>query len=129
MAESNHRAFIKQKQMTLIMILAGSLFQCDSMASEVYPLDYAKDIILVEVAYNCERAEYRNKPAPFPETPEGQQQFLDEVHRIILNTPHNRGKGIFWWESATRRGGRRTLFDQDGDALPAITVFDRFTRH
>ncbi|NQV33625.1 MAG: glycosyl hydrolase 53 family protein [Phycisphaeraceae bacterium] len=90
---------------------------------------YHKDIILVEVAYNCERAEYRNKPAPFPETPEGQQQFLDEVHRIILNTPHNRGKGIFWWEPATRRGGRRTLFDRDGNALPAITVFDKFTRH
>ena len=90
---------------------------------------YDKDIILVEVAYNCERAEYRNRPAPFPETPEGQQQFLDEVHRIVLNTPHNRGKGIFWWEPATRRGGRRTLFDREGNALPAITVFDKFTRH
>ena len=90
---------------------------------------YDKDIVLVEVAYNCERAEYRDRPAPFPETPEGQRQFLDEVHRMVLNTPHNRGKGIFWWEPATRRGGRRTLFDRDGHALPAITVFDRFTRH
>ncbi len=90
---------------------------------------YQKDIILVEVAYNCEPSEYRDKPAPFPETPEGQRQFLDEVNRIVLNTPHHRGKGIFWWEPATRRGGRRTMFDRDGNSLPSFTVFDKFTRH
>ena len=90
--------------------------------------EYRKDIILVEVAYNCEPAEYRNKPAPFPETPEGQRQFLDEVHRLVLNTPYNRGKGVFWWEPATSRGGRRTMFDRDGNAMPVFSVFDRFTR-
>ncbi|MEJ2702025.1 MAG: glycosyl hydrolase 53 family protein [Sedimentisphaerales bacterium] len=88
--------------------------------------EYRKDIILVEVAYNCEPAEYRNKPAPFPETPEGQRQFLDEVNRLVLNTPHNRGKGVFWWEPATGRGGRRTMFNKDGNALPVLTVFDKF---
>jgi arabinogalactan endo-1,4-beta-galactosidase len=91
--------------------------------------EYAKDIILVEVAYNCEPAEYRNKPAPFPETPEGQRQFLEEVNRIVLTTPHNRGKGVFWWEPATGRSGRRTMFDRDGNALPVISVFEKFTRH
>ncbi|MBN1996666.1 glycosyl hydrolase 53 family protein [candidate division KSB1 bacterium] len=90
---------------------------------------YHKDIIVVEVAYNCEPAEYRDKPAPFPETPEGQRQFLEEVHRLILNTPDNRGKGVFWWEPATRRGGYRTMFDRDGRAMPVIQVFDRYTRH
>ena len=90
--------------------------------------EYQKDIIMAEVAYNCEPAEYRNKPAPFPETPEGQRQFLDEVHRLVLNTPGNRGKGVFWWEPATGRGGRRTMFDREGNAMPVITVFDRFAR-
>jgi arabinogalactan endo-1,4-beta-galactosidase len=90
--------------------------------------EYQKDIILVEVAYNCEPAEYRSKPAPFPETPEGQRHFLDEVHRLVLDTPHNRGKGVFWWEPATGRGGRRTMFDKDGNAMPVITVFDKFAR-
>ena len=61
-----------------------------------------------DLAYNCESAEYRDKPAPFPETPEGQRQFLEEVHRLALNTPHNRGKGVFWWEPAAQRGGHRT---------------------
>ena len=90
---------------------------------------YQKDIILVEVAYNSEPSEYLDKPAPFPETPEGQRQFLAEIHRLVLNTPNNRGKGVFWWEPATRRLGGRTMFDHDGKALPVITVFDKYTRH
>ena len=90
---------------------------------------YKKDIIVVEVAYNAESAEYIDKLAPFPETPAGQRRFLDEVNRIVLATPHDRGKGVFWWEPATRRGGRRTMFDKDANALPVITVFDHLTRH
>lgn len=90
--------------------------------------EYQKDIILVEVGYNCEPAEYINNPAPFPETPEGQRQFLDEVNRLALNTSHNRGKGVFWWEPETPQGGRRTMFDRDGNAMPVFTVFDKVTR-
>jgi arabinogalactan endo-1,4-beta-galactosidase len=90
---------------------------------------YQKDIILVEVAYNSEPREYRDKPAPFPETPEGQRQFLEEVNWLVLHTPNNRGKGVFWWEPATRRLGGRTMFDHDGNAMPVITVFDKYTRH
>jgi len=92
--------------------------------------EYKKDIILVEVAYNWRPAEYRNKLAPFPETPEGQKQFLEEVNRLVLSTPDNRGKGIFWWEPAVRGLLRsRGFFDDDGNALPVIGVFDKFTRH
>jgi arabinogalactan endo-1,4-beta-galactosidase len=86
--------------------------------------------MLVEVAYNWQPAEYRNRPGPFPETPDGQKQFLEEVNRLVLEAPNNRGKGVFWWEPAVGRGGvaSRGMFDKDGNALPAITVFDRFTR-
>ena len=42
---------------------------------------YEKDIILVEVAYNWRPAEYKNGNAPFPETPEGQKQFLARGQR------------------------------------------------
>jgi arabinogalactan endo-1,4-beta-galactosidase len=58
-------------------------------------LEYDKDIILVEVAYNFQPQEYKEKTAPFPETPEGQKKFLEEVNQIILNIPNNKGKGIF----------------------------------
>jgi arabinogalactan endo-1,4-beta-galactosidase len=90
---------------------------------------YKKPVILVEVAYCASPTEYNKKPGPFPETPEGQRDFLDEVNKIVLNTPGNLGRGIFWWEPATM-GGRSTrdFFDQEGNVLPVITVFDKYTR-
>ncbi len=99
----------------------------DFMAKE-----YGKEIILVEVAYHwMKNGEYGGSPVPFPQTPEGQKEFLEEVNRLVLATPNGLGKGIFWWEpAAPLRGGiaSRGLFDQDGNALPAITAFDRYTR-
>lgn len=90
---------------------------------------YQKDIIVVEAAYNWRPAEYRDKPGPFPETPEGQKEFLEEVNRAVLATPNNRGKGIFWWEPAVAAGrNSRGMFDNDGNALPVINVFDKFGR-
>ena len=92
--------------------------------------EHDKDIVLVEVAYCWRPTEYRDKPAPFPETPEGQREFLEEVNRIVLDTPNDRGIGIFWWEPAvTGRLRARGYFDDDGNALPVINVFDRYTRH
>ena len=91
---------------------------------------YKKPIMLVEVAYCSSPTEYKGKGAPFAETPEGQKEFLDEVNRIVMNTPDNLGVGIFWWEPATM-GGRSTrdFFDEKGNVLPVITVFDKYTRH
>jgi arabinogalactan endo-1,4-beta-galactosidase len=92
--------------------------------------NYNKDIILVEVAYCWRPTEYRNRPGPFPETPEGQRQFLDEVNRLVLSTPNHRGIGIFWWEPAVANGRLRNrgFFDDDGNALPVMNVFDQWTR-
>lgn len=89
--------------------------------------EYDKDIIVVEAAYNWRPAEYRDHPGPFPESPQGQKEFLEQVNRAVLETPHNRGKGVFWWEPAVQPGGiaSRGMFDNDGNALPVITVFDR----
>jgi len=92
---------------------------------------YKKPIMLVEVAYCYAPTEYLSKAAPFPETPEGQKEFLEEVNKIVLDTPNNLGIGIFWWEPATMnmRGiSTRDFFDDAGNVLPVITVFDKFTR-
>lgn len=92
---------------------------------------YRKEIIVVEAAYNWRPTEYLKDPPPYPETPEGQRDFLDEVHRLVLATPHGLGKGVFWWEPAVEphtRIASRGMFDADGNALPVITVFDRWTR-
>jgi arabinogalactan endo-1,4-beta-galactosidase len=90
---------------------------------------YEKDIIVVEAAYNWTPTEYRENPAPFPETPEGQKEFWEEVNRIVLNVPDHRGCGVFWWEPAVGRRGSRSFFDEEGNVQPVITVFDKFTRH
>jgi len=108
----------------------GSLLdlrECLNFTAETYK----KNVILVEVAYNYDAKEYVNKKAPFPETPQGQKEFLEEVNQIILNIPNNRGKGIFWWEAAApnKSFSTRTFFDNDGNAMPVITVFDQYTRH
>jgi len=124
---------------------------CDVIAQSYYPwwhgslLDmrevlhfmartYEKDIMLVEVAYCWRPTEYTDKPAPFPESPEGQRQFLQAVQEVMLSIPDGRGTGIFWWEPAVppaQDGGglrNRGMFDDEGNALPVITVFDRYRR-
>jgi arabinogalactan endo-1,4-beta-galactosidase len=47
-----------------------------------------------------------------------------------LETPNHRGIGVFWWEPAVgnRRLRNRGFFDDDGNALPVMTVFDCWTR-
>lgn len=91
--------------------------------------EYQKDIIVVEAAYNWQPGNYVGKPAPFPESPEGQREFLDEVNRVVMETPNGRGKGVFWWEPAvTGPLTIRGFFDEQHNALPVITVFDRFSR-
>ncbi|HTY85569.1 MAG TPA: glycosyl hydrolase 53 family protein [Silvibacterium sp.] len=90
---------------------------------------YNKDIIVVEAAYNWRPGNYRNKPAPFPESPEGQRSFLDELDRAVRATPGGHGKGVFWWEPAVQGDlAVRGFFDQQGNVLPVITAFDRYSR-
>lgn len=92
--------------------------------------EYKKDIIVVEAAYCWRLTEYTKRPGPFPETPEGQAQFLDEVNRVVQQTPGGFGKGVFWWEPAvTGPLVSRGFFDESGNALPVVKVFDKFTLH
>jgi arabinogalactan endo-1,4-beta-galactosidase len=88
--------------------------------------EYQKPIIVVEAAYNWRRAEYRDQPGPFPETPEGQREFLREVDAAVRATPRGLGAGIFWWEPAVppQPIAGRGMFDDEHNALPVITVFD-----
>jgi arabinogalactan endo-1,4-beta-galactosidase len=89
---------------------------------------YNRDIYVVEAAYNWTPTEYRDRPAPFPETPDGQREFLEEVNRVVLNVPDNRGRGVFWWEPAVSRRGTRSFFDEEGNVLPVIQVYDKYSR-
>lgn len=92
---------------------------------------YDQDIILVETAYNWRPSEYTEEGdlAPWPESPEGQKDFLESVHETLININSKRIKGIFWWEPAVTGGLRsRGYFDDEGNALPVINVFDKYKR-
>ena len=91
--------------------------------------EYHQDSMVVETGYNWRPT--RQSPDrvwPFPETPDGQRDFLDELTRIVLQTPEQRCKGIFWWEPATGGGDARGFFDESGNSLPVLNVFDQYTR-
>jgi arabinogalactan endo-1,4-beta-galactosidase len=87
--------------------------------------EYRKPIIVAETAYSWHPDNYTKKPGPFPETPEGQRAFLEALAKVVAATPDGLGRGIFWWEPAVRGPlSRRGLFDDHGDSLPALDVFD-----
>ena len=93
---------------------------------------YGKDIFIVETAYHWRPArESAGRAGPFPETPAGQRDFLDALTRVAMSTPNGRCRGIFWWEPAVgQRGGlgSRGFFDENGNSLPVLSVFDQSTR-
>ena len=92
---------------------------------------YGKDVYVVEAAYNWRPTwDFRQAAPPFPESPEGQRDFLEAVTRTVMGVPDERGLGVFWWEPAVASGhlAARGFFDDHGNALPVINVFDKYTR-
>lgn len=90
---------------------------------------YHKPIVIVETAYSWRPDNYMKRNGPYPETPEGQRRFLDDVVHAVAKTPDGLGRGVFWWEPAVRGPlARRGLFDDEGNALPALDEFDACTR-
>jgi arabinogalactan endo-1,4-beta-galactosidase len=89
---------------------------------------YDKDLMVVETGYYHQPSQYfRETPGPFPETPEGQAAWIDAVNKIVMETPGDHGKGIFYWEPTSNNG--RSFFDNTGTALdPVFSVFHQFTR-
>ena len=88
--------------------------------------EYDKDIMLVEVAYNWRPAEYRRNPA-IPRDARGPAAISREVDRIVRARPRARQGHLL--VGAGRHGSpTRGMFDDDGNALPVITVFDKDTK-
>jgi arabinogalactan endo-1,4-beta-galactosidase len=86
---------------------------------------YKKPIVVIETAYSWRPDNYVGKKTVWPETPEGQREFLRAVAETVAATPDGLGKGVFWWEPAVKGPlARRGLFDDDGKALSALSVFD-----
>lgn len=90
---------------------------------------YHKNVVVAETAYDWRTGEdFKGKAAPFPQTPQGQRDFLAALDRVVREAPGGKVRGIFWWEPMA--GGaiaKRALFDDQHEALPAIHVFDSET--
>lgn len=89
-------------------------------------LRYKHPIIVVETAYNWTPGGFNGKKGEFPETPEGQRDFLRTVDAAVRAIPNGLGWGVFWWEPAVPDSpiAGRALFDGKHNALPALNVFD-----
>jgi arabinogalactan endo-1,4-beta-galactosidase len=87
-------------------------------------LRFGKPIVVVETGYHFRPSQYfKDVRPPFPETPEGQRQWLEAVNEIVMNTPNGLGRGVFWWEPMMAGRG---YFDDDGAALPIIGAFHKY---
>jgi arabinogalactan endo-1,4-beta-galactosidase len=95
---------------------------------------FHKDVMVVETGYPARfrrltPAQARNMV--WPETPEGQLEFMKEVISAVKAAPDGRGIGVMYWhpESTIIPGPTtrpnmdvNSLFDANGNALPAMDV-------
>lgn len=89
-------------------------------------LRYKKPVMIVETAYNWRPGRETPKKLDFPETPQGQLDFLRAVAAAVHAVPDGLGQGVFWWEPAVEGPLRsRGFFDDQGNVLPVITAFDK----
>jgi arabinogalactan endo-1,4-beta-galactosidase len=97
---------------------------------------YNKDILIAEVSYPWSPLpDVHDTAMTWPQTPQGQAQFLRELTAALRAVPHGHGLGYVWWYpeavpvSGTRiwRDGDEALFDDKGDLLPAADLFKQMT--
>jgi arabinogalactan endo-1,4-beta-galactosidase len=94
---------------------------------------YGKPVVIAETGF-ASRCPSCEPTYEFPVSAEGQRQFLDALVNTVKNVQREMGWGVFWWYAEARpqsglavwEGGRYGLFDQNGNLLPAASVFEQF---
>jgi arabinogalactan endo-1,4-beta-galactosidase len=106
---------------------------------------YGKPVAIVETGFPFWGAQWEPDYDPLDGNPnnnnfdvseQGQQEFLQALVDVVQNVPNDMGQGVFWWypealnmevnDDWVWEGGRYGLFDEDGEALPALDVFNQF---
>jgi arabinogalactan endo-1,4-beta-galactosidase len=93
-----------------------------------------KDVILAETSYPWKALPDKVGLATlqWPQTPEGQKQYLHDLTAVLKAAPGHHGKGfIYWYPEAIPSPGLKTvwrqgfeaLFDNSGNALPALDSY------
>jgi arabinogalactan endo-1,4-beta-galactosidase len=94
---------------------------------------FGKPIVIVETGFASRGAQFE-PDYEFDVSEAGQQQFLETLVDTVQGVPDGLGQGVFWWYPEARptsglnvwEGGRYGLFDQNGNLLPAASVFEQF---
>jgi len=94
---------------------------------------YGKPVVIVEAGFASRGAQFE-PTYEFPVSAAGQQAYLESLVNAVKNVPNGLGQGVFWWYPEARpvsglsiwEGGRYGLFDQNGNLLPAASVFEQF---
>lgn len=95
-----------------------------------------KDVLIVETSYPAHFIDKHGPHMAWPQTPDGQRQFLTDLADVLRTQPIGRAIGFVWWYPEavpvagleTWRTGGEGLFDEKGNARPALTEFTRLTR-
>ena len=95
---------------------------------------YGKPVIIAETGFPSRNPQSDEQNLGFPVTADGQRQFLQALVDTVQSVPNGMGMGVFWWYAEARptsglnvfEGGRYGLFDQNGNLLPAASVFEQF---
>jgi arabinogalactan endo-1,4-beta-galactosidase len=92
-----------------------------------------KDVLIAETSYPWrELPDIKNQPAmKWPQTREGQKQFLEDLKTLLRAAPQHKAIGYAWWYPEAIpagslhvwRNGYEALFDENGKALPALAEF------
>lgn len=95
---------------------------------------YHKGIIIAETAYPWKNAQFwaARSNMNWPVSPSGQRRFLMDLVRTVRDTPNGLGRGVVYWhpesvqiegsDLSAWNGGAMALFDDQGNALPAIDL-------
>ena len=87
---------------------------------------YNKDILLCETSYPWKPIGVKTPAMTWPETPVGQQKFLQDLTQALRADPNGHGLGYVWWYPEAIplkgqhiwRGGGEAWFDSQGNLLP-----------
>ena len=89
---------------------------------------YDKHVMVVETGYPFEGT-WSGSWITHPITPAGQRQFLIDLVTHVRNLPEGRGMGVVFWApewiwvtGQTSSWGWKTLYDDNGGALPGIAA-------
>jgi arabinogalactan endo-1,4-beta-galactosidase len=92
-----------------------------------------KDVLLAETSYPWEAMEgiKQNDTMHWPISKNGQKQFVRDLTAAVKSAPGGHGLGFVWWYPEAIpvsglniwRNGAEALFDEKGNALPALDAF------